>query len=286
MISIVIPAHNEAQVIRRCLDGLCTGAKPGELEVIVVCNGCSDDTADIVRKYDGPVRVIEVTEPGKWRALNAGDQAAIGFPRFYIDADIIISLDTVRRVARVLDEGSALAAAPRMMIDLTGCPRSVRGFYDIWLQTPYSTSGMIGSGVYAVSRAGRARFHDFPPITGDDTFVRLHFNSSERVTVSECEFIISPPRNLSGLIKIKTRAHFGTLELYRYRADLFANEEARHSRFLLALLRRPRNWFPVGVYTYVRILSRILAWRKLRFGGARWERDDTSRDWAERSYNE
>src|SRR5262245_58336894 len=45
MASVVIPAHNEARVIERGLSSLLEGARPGELEIVVVCNGCTDDTA-------------------------------------------------------------------------------------------------------------------------------------------------------------------------------------------------------------------------------------------------
>lgn len=47
MLSIIIPAHNEQAVIRRCLTALLSGAAPGELEVIVVCNAYSDWIANV-----------------------------------------------------------------------------------------------------------------------------------------------------------------------------------------------------------------------------------------------
>jgi hypothetical protein len=37
---VVIPAHNEAAVIRRSLDALLAGFAPNELHVVVACNGC------------------------------------------------------------------------------------------------------------------------------------------------------------------------------------------------------------------------------------------------------
>src|SRR3954465_1707083 len=59
MISIVVPAHDEEQVITRCLRALTEGTTADEVEVIVVCNGCSDRTADVARRFGGAVRVIE-----------------------------------------------------------------------------------------------------------------------------------------------------------------------------------------------------------------------------------
>ena len=45
MISIIIPAYNEERVIAATLKELVPGAIAGELEVIVVCNGCTDNAA-------------------------------------------------------------------------------------------------------------------------------------------------------------------------------------------------------------------------------------------------
>ena len=93
MISIVVPARNEGFVIARTLRAMATGAVPGELDVIVVCNGCTDNTADIARSFGPPVRVIETEVGSKVHALNLGDQAASTFPRIYADADVEITLE-------------------------------------------------------------------------------------------------------------------------------------------------------------------------------------------------
>src|SRR3954462_6356852 len=100
MISVIIPAHNEANVIERTLSELMSGAHPNELEVIVVCNGCTDDTATRARnagtgyaaKHAINFQVIDTPTPGKINALNLGDKAATAFPRLYIDADILLPI--------------------------------------------------------------------------------------------------------------------------------------------------------------------------------------------------
>jgi cellulose synthase/poly-beta-1,6-N-acetylglucosamine synthase-like glycosyltransferase len=81
MISIIVPAHDEETLIGAGLEALTRGAEPGELEVIVVCNGCRDATADVARRVGEPVRVIETPVASKIHALNLGDQAASGYPR-------------------------------------------------------------------------------------------------------------------------------------------------------------------------------------------------------------
>ena len=86
MTSVIIAAYNEAAVIGRNLDRLLAGAAPGELEVIVVANGCVDETVAVASARD--VRVLDLPAPGKAAALNAGDAVATSTPRVYLDADI------------------------------------------------------------------------------------------------------------------------------------------------------------------------------------------------------
>ena len=47
MTSVVIAAHNEEALLGRCLDALLSDAEPGEFEVVVVPNGCTDSTARV-----------------------------------------------------------------------------------------------------------------------------------------------------------------------------------------------------------------------------------------------
>lgn len=70
----------------------------------MVCNGCSDNTAEIARRFEG-VTVLESEMPSKPAALNAGDAAATRWPRLYLDADAQISPSAVRDVLDALSEG-------------------------------------------------------------------------------------------------------------------------------------------------------------------------------------
>ncbi len=106
--SVIIPAHNEAPVLGACLGELLRDAVPGEFEVVVVCNGCTDESAAVAARAG--VRVIEISRPSKTAALNAGDRIAETFPRIYLDADVSISTSTLRTVAQALDRGGLAAA--------------------------------------------------------------------------------------------------------------------------------------------------------------------------------
>ena len=94
--SVVIPAH-QAKVIGRGLHRLFDSLGPG-IEVAVVCNGCTDDTADVVRRRGHRVTVIELAAASKERALRAADRIATAFPRVYVDADVLVSGTAIHAV--------------------------------------------------------------------------------------------------------------------------------------------------------------------------------------------
>ena len=96
-VTVLIPAYNEAKVIRRTLDGILNSDYP-DLEIMVVDDGSTDDTAAIVAGYalQHP-QVSLVTKPngGKWSALNAGFTASRREYLVTIDADTIVPPGTI-----------------------------------------------------------------------------------------------------------------------------------------------------------------------------------------------
>ncbi len=277
MISIVIPAYNESSVIARTLKELTTGALPNELEVIVVCNGCTDDTATIARKFGTAVRVIETAVGNKTHALNLGDQAARAFPRIYMDADVVVTLSTIRALADRLERGGVIAVAPLPFFDLAGCSWLVRAFYDVRCRLPSFGEGIGGSGVYALSEIARQHFDAFPEVIADDTYVRVQFKPEERETVATARSIVFAPRTIKNLISIEARADFGTFELARLYPDLWKNKGDSNHKALMSLFKEPWLWPKLMVYWYVRIIARGKAKLRLRTNTFIWERDDTSR---------
>jgi glycosyltransferase involved in cell wall biosynthesis len=276
MTSIIIPAHNEENVIEACLQAFVGMAEHGEFEVIVVCNGCSDKTADIVRGLSRSFTCIETDKASKTNALNIGDEIARSFPRFYIDADVVLQRETVLAVSRILENGY-LAAAPEVKMNLKGSTVFVKAFYDILFSLPYVRAGMIGAGVYALSRKGRDRFTRFPEIIADDGFVRCLFNESERGLARGYYSIVNAPKNLAALIKIKTRSRLGRYELEKKYPEIITNEEKDYRGAIRDLIFEVKLWPKILVYLLVNIITRIRATKQMKYGFTHWERDDSSR---------
>ena len=78
-VSLLIVAHNEEALIGKRMQSALAVDYPAEkLEVLVVCDGCSDATAALARAHtDGRVRVLELpAQVGKAAALTPGCAAA------------------------------------------------------------------------------------------------------------------------------------------------------------------------------------------------------------------
>ncbi len=212
--SIVIPAHNEQAVIARTLTTLLAGAYNGEFEVVVVCNGCTDSTASVSETFaDRGVRTLSIETPSKIAALNAGDQAVSIFPRVYLDADVRVSTESIRKLVATLNTG-ALAAAPRAQLDLNDCSMLVRAYFSVWSRLGHVNRG-LGSGVYALSAQGRERFAEFPDVLADDFYVYCLVGGENRVSPSDAYSIVDQPRTLSDLAKRRLRIEKGNAELRR-----------------------------------------------------------------------
>jgi len=274
MTTVVIPAHNESTTIARTLNNL-----PDLLPIIVVCNGCTDDTADVARSINKNIQVIETPVPSKTNALNLGDNYVRSYPVIYLDADVVLKIGSVERIQEELAKGNIFAVSPYPKMDFTNSSWLVKAYYKIWLSLPYSKNGMIGSGCYALSQKGRQRFEKFPDIIADDGYVRALFTEVERSNVRGSHSIVSAPSSLSWLIKIKTRSRLGRMQLSKTFPELLGNEEKNYRLAMFELLKQPSQWFNLPIYLYVNLLSRFLAANKLKkLSGYQWEKDLSSRE--------
>jgi len=274
--SVVVPAHDEAAVIGRCLRALLAGADPGELDVVVVANGCTDDTAERARSCGYPVTVVELAEGGKVGALNAGDRVARGFPRIYLDADVVLPTTTARALAAALAQGPALAAGATPRPQGRRSSPLVRWHYAAWAALPVTNDAYLGSGVYAVSAEGHRRISPFPDVVADDEFVRRSFRARERVQVPE-PFEMHLPRTAAAYVARAVRARRGNAAVGAALAGLPPDDSPRGAAPLLGLARDPRRWHQVGAFVLLTAAVRLadrLGWRR----SAAWSRDATSRE--------
>jgi glycosyltransferase involved in cell wall biosynthesis len=276
--SVIIPAHNEAAVIGRCLDALLDGFQPGELDVVVACNGCSDATAEIARRSGHAVKVIEIAEASKTAAIRAAEGIVHAFPRLYLDADVELSAEAVRQTVLGLRDGPALAARPPLRYDCSGCAPLVRSYYRARSRMPAVLNSLWGAGVYGLSEAGRARFGEYPDVVGEDLFVDRQFARSEIAIVSAPPVVVRVPRRTGDLVRILRRTYQGKRERTRNAApDAGAGAPTAGiaaGDLLRLALRDPARGLDATVYAALAVLARLTLVVSAPTG---WERDDSSR---------
>jgi glycosyltransferase involved in cell wall biosynthesis len=271
--SVIIPAHDEAGVIQRCLDALFAGTEPGALDVVVVCNGCSDDTAARARSAGHAVRVLEIEQASKPAALRAGDAATGAFPRLYLDADVVLPGSAARRVLQRLADG-AVAARPPIRYDSSRSSAAVRRYYRARARVPAVMRSLWGAGVCGVSAAGRSRFGEFPDVVGDDLWLDRQFAADE-VEIVDCEpVVVVVPRRSRDLVHTLRRT-------YRGKAPMRDDRTRKTTAFALRDLSTLAGSSAGGALdaaTYVAFAAGArlaVAGRPNR--GERWERDASSR---------
>jgi hypothetical protein len=266
--SVVIPAHDEAERIGATLRTLLTGLADRSLDVVVVCNGCSDGTADVARTVSG-VQVIEIGEASKVAALRVGDAHAETFPRIYLDADVTLSGQAVVAIAQALevDEPRVVGLLPE--ICLTGSSRSVRRFYGFRQRLPVFQDGIIGAGVYAMNETGRAKFGVWPEVLGDDQFVLRVFEPHERITVRDHRSLVAGPSDLPTVIRRGVRVRRGNAELSAGAAGVaLVAPPAGVGAALRSCVAEPSAW--PGAVTWLVVSAWVRILTRLRASGGDW----------------
>lgn len=85
-ISVVIPTYNHGAFLDEALASVFAQSAPA-LEVIIVDDGSIDDTAEVLRRHAGRIRVIQQTNRGVAAARNAGAAVATRELIAFLDAD-------------------------------------------------------------------------------------------------------------------------------------------------------------------------------------------------------
>jgi cellulose synthase/poly-beta-1,6-N-acetylglucosamine synthase-like glycosyltransferase len=116
----LIPAYNEERVIGKTLKRLLSSDYPkNKLDVLVINDGSSDKTSEVIRRFSG-VRVLNLAENvGKPVALNKGIENAKGDIIVTTDADTKFEKNTLRNLVRHFSDRSVGAVAGYYKVDRT-----------------------------------------------------------------------------------------------------------------------------------------------------------------------
>lgn len=161
--TLIIAAYNEEEEIARRMDNALAMDYPAAaLEIIVVSDGSTDATADIVGEYASRgVRLLELPRQGKIPALNEAVKHASGEILVFSDANIHCDPQALRMLARNFADsavgGVAGNSTYRPPVDGESSSRGEGLYwrYDSWLKEMESRTGSVVSahgGLYALRR--------------------------------------------------------------------------------------------------------------------------------------
>lgn len=102
LVSVIIPAYNDADYILDCINSI-KKQDYSPLEVIVIDNGSTDCTSDIIKKNFKKVRVISQPNTGVSAARNVGIDEANGEYICFVDADDVISSNMISELVNSIE---------------------------------------------------------------------------------------------------------------------------------------------------------------------------------------
>jgi GT2 family glycosyltransferase len=110
-LSVVVPVHNGGATLGRALEALAKTDLPYHLwELVVVDDGSNDDSAIVAAAYADRLVILPFGPHGPGYARNRGFELSLGVNVAFVDADVMVRPETLRRFHDVLARQSDVAA--------------------------------------------------------------------------------------------------------------------------------------------------------------------------------
>ena len=253
LVTVLIPAHNEAKVIHRTLDSLLNSDYKA-LEIIVVDDGSTDGTAAAVAHYpDSGVRLIQQPHSGKATALTRGFKEATGDVVVCVDADTLFTPAAIGALARPFSDPrvGAVCGNPKVgnTVNLLTRLQSLEYLLSVNLdRRGYALLNcipVVPGAAGAWRRAAVEAAGGFPAntVTEDmDATICVSRAGYRVVYAPKAIAYTEAPQTLRGLHGQRKRWSFGTLQvLWKHRSAAFSPSSGS-----LGLLGLPTLW--VGTF--------------------------------------
>ena len=195
-VSIITPTYNAEKYIGRCLD-YSLGQSYQNIEVVVVDDGSSDSTLEIVKQYvknDSRVKLVQQKHSGPNAARKKGIKAASGDYIMFVDADDFIDDDAVKILVESLRKSKVDSARfnadhyeNKKMVHPIFCSEIKEGIIDSdkmseMLLTTYKMNSLCFR-IYKKASLEKIRAFDYSIRFGEDFLVNLEICNSIKKTL-------------------------------------------------------------------------------------------------------
>lgn len=108
--SIIIPTYNRSKILEKVLPAICRQDYPSSYEIIIVDDGSTDNTSEIVKSLGLPpsCTYVKLEKSGAARARNEGIKRAKGETIIFIDSDLIVAPSFIKEHMRLQEKNDKL----------------------------------------------------------------------------------------------------------------------------------------------------------------------------------
>ena len=177
LVSVIIPTYNRAKLLPRAIDS-CLDQTHKNVEVLVVDDGSTDDTLDLMRQYVGKhgldrIRLFQQSHGGAWRARNLGMDNVRGKYIQFLDSDDYLAPEKFEVQVKSLEaSGNPIAVCDCQLVH--GSPSGERGHLcrnsgDLLRRLSHQhRTGIFSPLIRADAVPDYLRFRQLPHQYGDD----------------------------------------------------------------------------------------------------------------------
>ncbi len=120
-VSFIIPAYNAEKTVEKAITSILNQDDSDvEFEIIVVDDGSTDKTAEVLSKYKGIVRYIKKENGGLSSARNLGAKYARGDYYIFVDSDDYVSQTLLSDMQKYIELGADLIKWSAILVDING----------------------------------------------------------------------------------------------------------------------------------------------------------------------
>ena len=289
-LSVVIPAFNEEKNIAACLDSVFASDYPrGKMgEVIVVDDGSSDSTVDIVKAYSS-VKCISSQHAGKAAAITLGAKAARHEFVLTIDADTVLDKGCIRQLVRPLSDNSVGAVTGLCKVknksSFLGMFQNIEYHYNNLIKNSFSV--VFNNGIWffgalacyrkaAIAKVGYFKQHTL----AEDMDIVLELKKAGYRTycVKDAVSLTIVPDTILGFYSQRSRWWLGTLQALVRNRELFSLGASPSILFLYVnqfwwsfysfislplIIYQVFYWLPSNSQSVISVFSYLFRWFSL-----------------------
>lgn len=205
-VTVIVPVHDGAQFLERCLLALSQTEYEG-YEVVVVDDASTDRSAEIARTF--PCRVLELAErSGPARARNLAAAAAGGEILFFTDADVVVKPSTVGEAVALLERHPRAAGVIGAYTKETPAPGFVSAYKNLQHHFVHHRSAGPVAGFFTA--CGALRREAFEAVGGFDESARdcalEDLELGLRLTARGRQIILAPELQVTHLKRYTLRS--------------------------------------------------------------------------------